>query len=73
MHGRKWFKWVRMALGGLGTAALGAVLLYGAWEKPPVTAAQPELFAGAVTPTAAPSASARPTADARWGRARQSR
>ena len=63
MRGRTWIKWVRIGLGGLGMAALGAVLLYGAWEQPPVTAAQPELFGGSVTPTAAPSASARPAAD----------
>ena len=62
MRGRKWIKWALAGLGGLGAAALGAVLLYSAWEKPPVAAAQPELWdRGAQTPAA--SASAQPTAE----------
>ncbi len=59
---RKWIRWALAGLGGLGAAALGAVLLYSAWERPPVAAAQPELW-DRETQTPAVSASARPAAE----------
>ena len=62
MRGRKWIRWALGGLGGLGAAALGTVLLYTAWERPPVAAAQPELW-NPETETPAATAPAKPTAE----------
>ena len=63
MNKKKWIRRAIGAVGGLAAAIIGAVGLYGAWEKPPVTASQPDLLGGTEA-TASPSASARPTSDA---------
>ena len=62
MNRKKWIRRAVGALGGLAAALFGATALYGAWERPPVTAVQPELWADASPSPAAASASAQPAA-----------
>ena len=63
MNKIKWRKLLVSVVGGLSAAAVGAMGLYGAWERPPVAAAQPELWSTPSASPEGPAASARPTAE----------